>query len=331
MTRTYHLVCLLLVVLASTGIAQAQNSSRKSRQAYPSKPIRIVVTSAPSTGPDIVSRLIGQKLTEAWGQQVVVDDRAGASGNIGAENAARAAPDGYTLMMATSQHAIGAALFEKLNYDLVKDFSPVSLLATTPFILVVSMSVPATSVQELVALGKSRPGELSYGSSGTGGMPYLAAEMFKTMTGTDLLHVPYKGASAPITDTISGQVQLTFSAVPAVLSALKAGKVRALGVTSLKRTSLVPNLPTIAESVPGYEMIGWYGLVARSGTSSAILTKLNAEVVKALKIPEFQERLSSMGAEPMGTTPREFAAFIEAQIAKMRKAVKAAGARPDMT
>ena len=329
-TFPFYLAGLFLLSQIFLANAWAQGMSLKVSQTYPVKPVRIVVTSAPGTGPDIIARLIGQKLTEAWGQQIVVDDRAGASGNIGAENAARASPDGYTLMIATSQHAIGAALFEKLNYDLIRDFSPVSLIATAPFILVVGLPVPVTTVRELITLAKSKPGELRYGSSGTGGMPFLAAEMFKTLAGVDFLHVPYKGASAPITDTIGGQIQLTFSAIPAVMPALKGGKVRALGVASARRTSLAPELPTIAETIPDYEMIGWYSLVARAGTPADILSKLNLEVVKAIKTPELQERLSSLGAEPVGTTPKETAAFIRAQMEKMRKAVRISGAKPDL-
>ncbi len=213
--------------------------------------------SGPGSGPDIVSRVIGSKLTEAWSQQVVVDNRAGANGIIGAEIGARAAPDGYTLLMVTSQAAIVAAMFEKLNYDLVRDFSPISLLASTPFAMVVHPSVPATSIKELVALAKAKPGELRYGSTGAGSPSHLATEIFKSMTGIDLFHVPYKTVSPALTETMAGQVQLTIQVVPSVLPMVKAGKLRALGVTSLKRTSLAPDLPTIAESVAGYQVMGW--------------------------------------------------------------------------
>jgi len=320
-------------VLSTSGApataADARAASTSLERGYPIKPMRIIVTSTPGSGPDIIARLIGQKLMEAWGQQVVVDNRAGASGAIGAEIASRSAPDGYTLMIATAQHAITAGLFEKLNYDLIKDFSPVSHMASTPFILVVNPSVPAATVRELVALANSRPGKLHYGSGGSGSPPHLAAEMFKSMTGIEILHVPYKGVTPALTDTVGGQVQMTFSVIPACLPLVRAGKVRAVGVTSPKRTPLVPDLPTISESVPGYEFIGWYGLVAPARTPREIISKLNGEVVKILKTPEFQEKITGLGAEPVGSTPEELASFMRVELAKMRKAVKASGARPD--
>jgi len=294
--------------------------------AYPTKPIRVIVTSTPGSGPDIMARLIGHKLTEAWGQQIVVDNRAGASGTIGADIAARSTPDGYTLMIMTAQHAIVASMFEKLNYDLVKSFSPISLVASTPFILVVNPSVRATSVKELVALAKSKPGSLHFGSGGSGSPPHLSAEIFKSMTGIDLVHVPYKGVTPALTDTVSGQVQMTFAVIPACLPLIKTGKVRALGVTSAKRTPLVPDLPTISESVPGYEFIGWYGLVAAGKPPPEIISKLNVEVVRAVKTSELQERISSLGAEPIGSAPPELASHIRAQMHKMQLAVKASGA-----
>ena len=297
---------------------------------YPSKPIRIIVMNGPGSGPDIVSRVIGIRLTEAWGQQIVIDNRAGANGIIGAEIGARAAPDGYTLLMVTSQAAIVDAMHEKLNYDLVKDFSPISLLASTPFAMVINPSVPATSIKELIALAKAKPGEIQYGSTGSGSPSHLATEIFKSMSGIDLFHVPYKAVSPALTDTMAGQVQLTVQVVPSVLPMVKAGKLRALGVTSLKRTSLAPDWPAISESVAGYEFMGWYGLVAPARTSGEIISKLNAELIGALKTAEFRERLAGIGAEPSGTTPQAFAAHIRAEVEKMRKAAKAAGVRADM-
>ena len=231
--------------------------------------------------------------------------------------------------MITSQQPIVVAMFAKLNYDLVKDFSPISLLATAPYFIVVNPAVPATSVQALVALAKSKPGQLNYGSAGAGSSPHLATELFKSMTGIDLAHVPYKGTTPALTDTMAGQVQLTILVAPLVLPAIKAGKVRALGVTSLKRTALAPDLPTISESVPNYEWIGWYGLVAPAGTPGEIIAKLNAEQIKALKTAEFKERLAGLGAEPLGTTPQEYASHLRTQLEKMRVAIKLSGARPD--
>ncbi len=298
-------------------------------QTYPNRPIRIVVPNSPGSGADIVTRLVGNMLTAAWGQHIVIDNRAGASGNIAAEIGARAAPDGYTLLMITSQQSIVAAMFDKLNYDLVKDYSPISLLASAPHILVVHPSVPASSVKELIALAKSKPGQLNYASSGAGTGVHLATEVFKNVTGTDMVHVPYKGTAPALTGTMSDQVQLTIMIATAVLPAIKSGKVRALGVTSLKRTPLAPDVPTISEFVPGYEWTGWYGLAAPRGTPREIITKLYNGQLNALKTAEFQERLTSLGADPIGTTPEEYAAHIRRQVEKMRVAIKVSGAKPD--
>ena len=298
-------------------------------QQYPTKPIRIIALSSPASGPDIVGRLIGQKFTEAWGQQVIVDTRPGASGIIGAEIASKAAPDGYTLMIATSQAVIVSVMYKKLPYQLLKDFSPISMVATTPFILVVHPSVPAASISELVAYAKSKPGELRYGSGGAGSPPHLSAEIFKSMTGINMLHVPYKGVTPAMMDTVAGQVQMLISVIPAVLSTVKAGKVRALGVTSAKRSRFVPDIPAIAEAVPGYEFIGWYSFVAPAGTPARIVNKLNAEIASILKTPEFRERLVALGAEPISSTQQELAAYMRVQTGKMRKAVKESGAQLD--
>lgn len=332
MTPLFSTIALAFVALELVSMrpVHGQSLTAGPRTAYPVRPIRIVVPTAPSSGPDIMSRLIGQRFTEAWGQQTVVENRTGAGGNIAAENVAKAAPDGYTLMMAGVQHVISPALYEKLNYDLVKDFSPVSLLATTPYILVVHPSVGATSMKALVALAKSKPGAIHYGSGGLGSAAHLAAEIFGARTRIQMLHVPYRAATPALTDTISGQVHLTFTAITAGLPSVKAGKVRALGVTSLKRTSLAPDLPTVSELIPGYEVIGWYGLVAPAGTPGEIVSRLNAEVVKSLRTPELLERISGLGADPRGTTQREFAAFIMEQLEKMRTEVKAAGVRSDL-
>jgi tripartite-type tricarboxylate transporter receptor subunit TctC len=315
--------------VTSTAFALAITGEGARAQNYPAKPIRIVASTTPGSGPDIMSRLIGQKFTEAWGQQVVVENRAGASGIIGTEIAARAAPDGYTLLMMTSSHVIVSALFTKLKFDLARDFTPISLLASTPFILTVNPAVPAASVKELIALAKARPGELHYGTGGAGTPPHLATEILKSMTGINLMHVPYKGIVPALNDTIAGQVQLTFGVVPAVLPMLKTGRLKALGVTSTQRTALVPDLPTIAETVPGYEFIGWYCLAAPTATPSAILARLNAQAIGALKTPELQEKLSGLGAEPIGSMQQEAAAFFRVQKTKLAAAVKASGAKPE--
>ena len=313
-------------MLATTLLAIASGANA---QQYPTKPLRIIVMNTPGSGADIVTRLVAAKMSESLGQQVVVDNRAGASGNIGSEIAARAAPDGYTLAMITSQQPNVVALFDKLPYDLVNDFAPISLLAAAPYFLIVNPAVAATSVKELIALAKSKPGSLSYGSAGSGSAPHLATEVFKSMTGINLLHVPYKGTTPALTDTMAGQIQLTVLVAPLVLPAVKAGKVRALGVTSSKRTALAPEIPTVAETVPGYEWSGWYGLVAPAKTPAAIIAQLNAQQNQAIKGAEFKERLAGVGAEPIGSTPQEYGAHIKAQLAKMKLAIKLAGVKVD--
>ena len=298
-------------------------------QEYPSRPIRSIALSSSGSGPDIVGRLIGQKFTEAWGQQVIVDPRPAATGIIGTEIASRAAPDGHTLLIITSQAVIVSVMYEKLSYYLVRDFSPISLIATTPFILIVHPSVPATSVAELIAAVKAKPGQFRYGSGGSGSPPHLSAEIFKSMTGTDMVHVPYKGVTPALMDTVGGQVHLVFSVIPAAIATVKSGKVRVLGVSSAKRTPLMPEVPTIAETVPGYEFIGWYSLFTPAKTPQSVIAKLNAEVGKAMHTPELQQRFSGLGAEVSTSTPQELAAYLRVQLEKMRKAVRESGARPD--
>ena len=315
-----HLAASVLLA-ANAGFCVAQN--------YPTKPIRIIGLSSPGSGPDIVGRLIGQKFTEAWGQQVIVDMRPAATGIVGTEIAARAAPDGYTLVVITSQAVIVSVMYDKLNFNLIRDFAPIGLIASTPFIFAVNPSVPATSIKELIALAKAKPGQLRYGSGGSGSPPHLSVEIFRSMTGIDVLHVPYKGVTPAMIDTVAGQVQFLSSVIPAVLPTVKSGKLRALAVTSAKRSSLVPDLPTVAETVPGYEFIGWYSLMAPAKTPQSILAKLNAELVKILETADFRERLSALGAEPMSSTPKEMGAYLLEQQGKMRKAVKDAGVHPD--
>ncbi len=317
--------CAAALVFCCAGASQAATVA----QAYPTKPIRIIVTNGPGSGPDIFSRVIGAKLTEAWGQQIVIDNRAGANGIIGNEIGARAAPDGYTLLMVTLQAVLVTAMNDKLTYDIVADFAPISLLGSTPFIMVAHPSVKAASVRELIVLANTRPGELQYGSTGPGSPSHVAIEIFKSMTGVNLFHVPYKAVVPAISDTLANQVQLTLQAVPALLPIIRSGKLKALGVTSPQRTALAPDLPAIAETLPGYEFMGWYGLFAPAGTARDILDKLNAALNAALKTAEFRDRLTALGAEPLGTTPREFAAHIAAEVGKMRKATQAAGVRTE--
>jgi tripartite-type tricarboxylate transporter receptor subunit TctC len=313
-----------LAAMAGTALAQGTGPGQ-----YPLKPIRLIILSTPASGPDIVGRLIGARLTESWGQQVVIDPRPGASGIIGAELAARAAPDGYTLAIATTQAAIVSVMFDKLNFDLVKDFAPISLMASTPFLLVVNPGMPVKTIADFVALAKGKPGDLRYGSGGSGSPPHLSAELFKHMAGIDVQHVPYKGVTPALTDTIAGQVHMTISVVPAALAHMRSGRVRALGITSAKRSEVVPEVPAIGETIPGYEYIGWYTLLAPAKTPVAIVNRLNAEVVSALKTSTVREKLADLGAEPIGSTVKEVTEFIPAQMARLRELVRLSGAKAD--
>ena len=313
-----------LAAMAGTALAQGTGPGQ-----YPLKPIRLIILSTPASGPDIVGRLIGARLTESWGQQVVIDPRPGASGIIGAELAARAAPDGYTLAIATTQAAIVSVMFDKLNFDLVKDFAPISLMASTPFLLVVNPGMPVKTIADFVAMAKAKPGDLRYGSGGSGSPPHLAAELFKHMTGIDVQHVPYKGVTPALTDTIAGQVHMTISVVPAALAHMRSGRVRALGITSAKRSEVVPEVPAIGETIAGYEYIGWYTLLAPAKTPGAIVYRLNGEVVSALKTSSVREKLADLGAEPIGSTVKEVTEFIPAQMARLRELVRLSGAKAD--
>ena len=301
----------------------------QSQPSYPDKPIRIVALSSSGSGPDIVGRLIGAKLTEAWGQQVIVDPRPGASGIIGSEIAARAAPDGYTLVILTSQAAIVSQMYDKLNYDVVRDFAPITKIGSTPFVLAVNPNIAAHSLKELIALVKSKPHYFRYGSGGSGSPPHLSFEILKSMTGMDVQQVPYKGITQAMTDAIAGQVHMLTSVIPAILPAVRSGRLRALGVTSAQRSPLVPDIPAIAETVPGYEFIGWYSICAPARTSPAIINKLNAEVVKIVNSPEMRERFSDIGIDPATSTPKELAAYLALQMKKMREAIAISGAKRD--
>jgi tripartite-type tricarboxylate transporter receptor subunit TctC len=303
-----------------------QFSAASWAQNYPAKPIRIVV----GPGPDIIARIFGQKFTEAWGKQVIVDPRPAGGGTIAAEAVAKSAPDGYSLLLASASYPINTAL-QFGSYDLEKDFSAVVLCATAPFILIVHPSVPARSVRELVALAKSKPGQINYASSGNGTPPHLAGEMFKSMAGINIVHVPYKGAGQAMIDVIGGQVQMMFAIASTTLGQIQTGKVRALAVTSPQRSRLVPDLPTLAESdLPGYNVMGWNGLVAPTGTPRPVIAKLNAEALRALKQSDVLTRLTDSGYDPAGdNTPEQFADFIKREIAKWTKLVKESGAKVD--
>jgi tripartite-type tricarboxylate transporter receptor subunit TctC len=293
----------------------------------PLRPVRVVVMSTPSSGPDILARMMGPRFADTFGQQLVVDDRAGAAGIIGAEIGARAAPDGHTLILATMQIVIVSVLYDKLPFDLRRDFAPVSLLASTPFIMVIHPGVPASDLREFIALAKAHPGELRYGSGGSGSPVHLAAERFKSMTGTSIRHVPYKGVAPALTDVIGAQIQMTFSVVPMIMPHIKAGRVRALGISSVTRSPLAPDLPAIAEVVPGYEIMGWYGVLVPAHTPPAIIDRYNREFVKFVKSADVMEKLTALGAEAKGTTAEAFAGYLHSETEKLRALVKASGAK----
>ncbi len=300
-------------------------------QAYPAKPIRMVVPFTPGGTTDILGRSIGQKITEAFGQQVIIDNRPGAGGSIGAESVAKSAPDGYTLMMGhIGTLAVNPSLYPRLGYDPVKGFAPVAWVARVPNVLVVSNAVPAKSVKELVALAKAKPGSLNYGSGGNGSAAHIATEYFKLQTGTFLVHIPYRGTAPAVTDLIAGQISLMLTGGPAVLPQVKAGQLRALAVTSPKRMEAQPDLPTIAESgYPGFEADQWYGVVAPAGTPADVVAKLNGAINRALTAPELRQRLSGEGAEAVATTPQAFGALIVKEIERWRPVLKAGNVKAD--
>ena len=323
-----RLVGLTLSLFLALGLTLA--CAGASAQNYPSRPIRLVVPYPPGGPLDIMARAIGQKLTEAWSQPVVVDNRAGAGGNIGADLVAKSPADGYTLLMgAVATHAINPTLYGKLPYDPVKDFAPVALVAQVPNILVVNPSVPARSVRELIELARARPGYLNFGSGSTGSTGHLAGELFKTMAGVQMMHIPYKGGAPAMADLLAGQVQLMFDNLANALPNVRAGKLRALALTTLARSPAVPDLPTIAESgLPGFDLTTWFGVMVPAGTPPGIVAKLNAEIVRALAAKDMRERLEKMGAEaPANNTPEHFAAFIRTEAAKYAKVVKDSGAK----
>ncbi|HSV21279.1 MAG TPA: tripartite tricarboxylate transporter substrate binding protein [Casimicrobiaceae bacterium] len=293
---------------------------------YPSRPIHLIVPFAAGGGNDTVARLVGQGLTAELGQPVVIDNRPGAGGVVGAEAAAHAAPDGYTLFLGgVGSHAINPSLHEHLGYDPVKDFTPISLIASAPLVLVVHPSVPATSVHELVALAKAKPGALNYASNGNGSSSHLAAAMFASMTGVDLVHVPYKGLAPALGDLLSGQVQLMFSSVVAILPHVKAGKLRALAVSSKERLSLLPDLPTVSEAgVPNYQTSSWYGILAPAGTPPDAVARLNAAIVKVVAQPHVRQALAQEGADPVGSTPAAFGAFIQSERERLGEVIRTA-------
>jgi len=300
------------------------------RADYPERPIRIIVPFTPGGATDVLARMIGQKLTQAWGQQVIIDNRTGGTGIIAYELTAKANPDGYTLLFVAISHAINPLLHKKLPYDTERDFAPVSLVAIMPLLLVVHPAVPAKNVQELIALAKSPSKPMTYASGGAGSSQHLAAELVNYMAKVKMTHVPYKGGMQGLLDVVGGHVDLMITTVLSVAPHIKTGRLRALAVTTLKRTPAWPDVPTMSEAgLPGYESIAWYGLVATAGLPSSVLAKLSAETIKATQSSDMRDTLVKQGAEPVGSTPREFAAFIKAETTKYAKVIKEAGVKAD--
>ena len=300
-------------------------------QSYPARPVRMIVPFPAGGATDIVGRIIAQKLGETWGQQVIVDNRGGAGGTIGSDIAAKSAPDGYTILVGTSStHAVAPSLYSKLAYDPVRDFAPVTLLASATILLAAHPSLPAKNVRELIAIAKRQPQALSFASSGNGGISHLVGEEFKSMAGIAMLHIPYKGDTPALVDLVSGQVSLMFGTAVSFLPYVKAGKLNALAVTNPQRSPIAPNVPTVAESgLPGFEALQWFGIFAPAGTSKEIVAKLQSDIVKIVRLPDVRERLSGLGADVVGNTPDQFAAFQKADAAKWAKVVKASGAKID--
>ena len=315
-------VSLSLLAAATLGCALSH------AQTYPAKPIRLVVTFTPGGAPDILARLFSEKAQ--LGQTVVVDNKPGAGGNIGADAVAKSAGDGYTLVMGTvGTHSINGSLYDKIPYDMVKSFTPISLIASAPNLLVVNNDLPVKSVPELISYMKANPNKLSFGSPGTGTSVHVSGELFKSMTGTTMTHIPYKGRQFAIPDLVGGSIQLMFDNMPSALPMAKEGKIRALAQTTAKRSPAAPDIPTMAEFVPGFEATTWFAMFAPANTPRAVIDKLNAEVVRVFKLPEVQERLKTIGLDPVLSTPDELARYQAVEITKWAKVVKESGARAE--
>lgn len=326
----YRSVLGALAVLLAAAVT-TESAAQTGAQGYPARPLRFVSPFSPGGTTDTLARLIGQKLTETWGQSVVIENRPGAGGTIGAEAVARAAPDGYTLLLTSvGAHAVSPALRSKLAYDAVRDFSPITQVASGHNILVVHPSLPVRSVQELISFARNKPGQLTFASGGHGTSPHMGGELFKSLARVDMIHVPYKGGGPAAIALLSGEVSLSFGSIATVLPQVRAGKLWALAVTGRARSSALPDLPTVAEAgVPGYELNSWYGVLAPAHTSPEIVNKLGSEIIRVLRLPDVRERMLHEGVEPAGTTPEEFGAYIRSEIAKWTRVVKATGARVD--
>jgi len=319
----------LLSIPAIALAAFATPAFSQDAASYPGRPVRVIVPFAPGGGLDISTRLIGQKLTEKWGQNIVVDSRPGAATIVGTEIASKAAPDGYTVLMITTTFAINPGLHPRLPYDPGRDFTPVTQLNSQPNVVVVPTSFSGSSVQDLIALAKARPGELTFATPGAGSAPHLAAEMFQRAAGISMIHVPYKGIPPAVTDVMGGRVTMLFTTTISAAPHIKAGKLRAVAITSAKRQSSMPDVPTVGETLPGYRAEAFQGMVVPAGVPQAIVNKLAAEVARIVRLPDVAQRFRLDGAEPVGSTPKEFAAFLKAEMHKWSKVIKDAGIKPE--
>ena len=321
---------LRLLSLGLLGAALAPPAPAQTMDAWPSRPLRFILPFPPGGGTDILGRIIAERLSASLGQPVVTENRGGAGGNVGAEAAARSAPDGYTIVLVAPSLAISKSLYSKLNYDAVKDFAPVSLVATVPNVMVTHPSVPAATLAEFIRLAKTKPGEMNFGSGGSGTSNHLAGELFNIVAGVKLVHVPYKGVNLAMNDVLSGQIHLVVIGVPAAAPHIKAGKLRALALVAQQRAAALPEVPTVAEAgLPNFEVTTWYGILAPAGTPKAIVMRLNAELVKGMHAPDLKERLAAMATEPATSTPDEFADYIKREIAKWGEVVREAGLKAD--
>ena len=326
MNRNFYRITCCVAAFAAVATVQAQAQT----QPYPTRPIRLVVSFAAGGGVDLVARLIGQKLSEAWSQQVVIDNRPGAGGNVSAELVAKSLPDGYTIYLSSASVVVNASLYKTLPYDPLKDFAPVTLLVNAHNVLVSHPSLPAKNIRELIALAKKKPGQINYASTGSGSSGHLAMELFRSMAGIELTHIPYKVIGQTTADLLSGQVSLWFPTMPGVLQHIKGGRMTALGVSGSRRAPALPNVPTIAEAgVPGYDASTWYPLLAPAGTPTAIVDKMNAQLVAILASADVREKLQAQGIEPVGSTPVQLGAHLKSEMVKWEKVVRLSGAKVD--
>jgi tripartite-type tricarboxylate transporter receptor subunit TctC len=323
--RTTMKTVLISCVIAFCASATANSVA----QSYPTRPIRIVVPTAPGGGPDVVARLISPRLSEIMGQPIVIENRAGANAMIGAEVVAKAAPDGYTWLFGTGQNTVNPSIMKKVPHDIVEDFAPVSLVFLSSYLLTVHPTVPARSVKQLITVAKSQPNKLNFGSGGVGSAAHLSGELFKMMTGVQMVHVPYKGVGIALGDLLGGQIDLMFPAIPSGLRYHNSGRLRGLGVSSPQRHQSVPELPTIAETVPGFESRSWIGVLVPAGTPREIVMRINGAVVKVVNAPEVRQALITQGADPETNTPEQFAKYIREEVARAARVVKAAGVKPE--